>query len=61
MITEYMLDDFDYRDQEEMLEAMADKEFVEAMQDFEFDYEYYDIDEVSANASSDWENDREHD
>lgn len=56
-----MYDERDYRDDEEMLEALADREFLDAMMDFEPDYEYYDIDEVSANASSDWENDRDQD
>lgn len=56
---DYMLDEPDYRDQEEMLEALADREFLEAMIDFDLDGEYYDPDEVSANACSDWENDRD--
>ena len=54
---DYMLDEPDYIDQEEMMEAWADREFMEAMKDFDIE-DIFNEDEVAANASSDWENDR---
>lgn len=55
---DYMLDEPDY-DDETVYDRMEDDAFLYALDPDPMEGEYYDFDEVAANASSDWENSRD--
>lgn len=56
---DFMLDEFDYRDHEEVFERMQDAEFIDSLEPEFTEENYYDPDEIAANVSSEWENSRE--
>lgn len=56
---DFMLDEFDYDDHEEVFEKMLDDQFIDSLEPEFTDEDYFDPDEVAANVSSEWENSRE--